>query len=82
MIHFKRVILWYVNCTSGSLIPTVVPHPPPQVEEVAEFLIVPQHHIVFAKSPVPWDPAAWLPLRTDSKPKRPCGKATSTPPSD
>ena len=53
----KRVILWYVNCTSGSLILTVIPSPP-QVEEVAEFLIVPQNHIVFATSPVPWVLAA------------------------
>lgn len=56
-IHLKRVILWYVNCTSVNVILTVVPSPPQVVEEA-------EHHTVFATSPVPWDPAAWPPLRT------------------
>lgn len=83
MIHFKRVILWYVNCTSGSLILTVVlshTHPLPCPGRGGGWVSdCPTASYSFCKVPVLLGPSSLAALRTDSRRRGPCGKATSTP---
>ena len=75
-IHLKKgdfmVCKFYISECDSHCCPLT-----PQVAEVAA------HHTVFAASPVPWDPAAWLTLGTGSGSKEALQKGHFSPcPSD